>query len=154
MIPPVGSIVPATVPPMASGVVQPTPKPNYTHQTGRACWLFEVPHVGYMAGNQHEITNVRVTNMRHYAGWLFQITNMRQLRMLVTSNNQHAPTCGPFACWLFQITNMRQLRMLDTSNNQHAKGPQVGLRMLVILFQITNLRQHRIFKIQPAAHVD
>ena len=137
-----------------------------------------------MAGNQHEITNVRVTNMRHYAGWLFQITNMRQLRMLVTSNNQHAPTCGPFACWLFQITNMRQLRMLvtsnnqhaptcgpfacwlfqitnmrqlrmlDTSNNQHAKGPQVGLRMLVILFHITNLRRHRIFKIQPAAHVD
>ena len=106
------------------------------HQTGRACWLFEVPHVGYMAGNQHEITNVWVTNMRHYAGWLFQITNMRQLRMLVTSNNQHAPTCGPFACWLFQITNMRQLRMLDTSNNQHAKGPQVGLRMLVILFQL------------------
>ena len=125
-----------------------------THQTGRACWLFEVPHVGYMAGNQHEITNVRVTNMRHYAGWLFQITNMRQLRMLVTSNNQHAPTCGPFACWLFQITNMRQLRMLVTSNNQHAKGPQVGLRMLVILFHITNLRRHRIFKIQPAAHVD
>ena len=34
-----------------------------THQTGRACWLFEVPHVGYMAGNHHEITNVRVTNM-------------------------------------------------------------------------------------------
>ena len=83
----------------------------------------QAAHVVYMAGNQHEITNMRVTNMRHYAGWLFQITNMRQLRMLVTSNNQHA------------------------------KGPQVGLRMLVILFQIPNLWRHHIFKIQPA-HVD
>ena len=48
------------------------------HTKRAACWLFEVSHVGRMAGNQHETTNMRVTNMRHYTGWLFQITNLRR----------------------------------------------------------------------------
>ena len=47
-----------------------------SHQTGCAGWLFVVPKVGYIAINQPEITNLTITNLWHYVGWLFQITDL------------------------------------------------------------------------------